>query len=442
MMKKFSYQSSVKYLDDCLIFGIKPGLSRIEAFLKISGIIPKRFDTIHIVGTNGKTSTTIMTAEILQNHGLSCGYHISPHINEYTERLWYMGKNITKTGFAELLNEAYPFVEEVNGFDMDGPMTQFEIIAGMAFMLADREALDVMVLEAGMGGRWDATNVVDSRVVGLTGVSLEHTQVLGKTIKAIAIEKAQVIKKGALVATSTEDKTVIDVLRQQSRNTCSRLFLYGNGFHIVRKEKKHLEGWDVDISGITADYNKIFIPMLGNYQPSNLALSIAVSELYMSLSKRILHEQKIREAVGRINVSGRFQFLRKDPTVIADTSHNPEGVENFIKNLSENFPDKRKIIIFAVLKDKDYLRMLSSVITSVDILILTSSGNERSLNIDSLESEASRLINTGKNVSSRFPGEVLKIDNVLNSLNYALKISESNDIICITGSITNLEGII
>src|SRR5665811_491783 len=189
-MQIFSYSQATKYLDDCLVFGIKPSLVRINKILELQGNTHKKTDFIHVVGTNGKTSTSIIASHIIYKHRIRCGYHISPHINEYTERLWHCGAPITKERFAGLFNDIYPYIGKVNEMDLGGPLTQFEIIAAMAFKLACDECLDVMVLEAGMGGRWDATNAADSVVAGLTGVSLEHTAILGDTIKEIAIEKA------------------------------------------------------------------------------------------------------------------------------------------------------------------------------------------------------------------------------------------------------------
>jgi len=216
MMKKFKYHQVTRFLDECLIFGIKPSLVRIRKILELLNSPQKKVNFIHIVGTNGKTSTTVIVSNILYGHGIKCGYHISPHINEYTERMWICGRQVSRERFAEVFNEIYPYVEEVNKLDMEGPMTQFEIIAAMAFKLAEDEKLQVMVLEAGMGGRWDATNAADSKVVGFTGVSLEHTSILGGTISEIAIEKAQVIKRNSSVATLSTDNKVLSILQDKT----------------------------------------------------------------------------------------------------------------------------------------------------------------------------------------------------------------------------------
>lgn len=275
-MKKFKYPEITKYLDDCLIFGIKPSLIRIQKILALLDYPQKKIDFIHVVGTNGKTSTTTMISYILTGQGISCGYHISPHINEYTERFWVKGKQISKEKFSRAFNEIYPFILEVNRLDMGGPVTQFEILAAMAFKLAEDEKLQVMVLEAGMGGRWDATNAADSKVVGFTGVSLEHTAILGKTISEIALEKVQVIKNHSSVATLSTDARVLQILKDKTEATDSKLFMYDKDFFIKKKERMDLSGWRVDLKGLTDEYSDIQIPVLGNYQPFNLALSVAV----------------------------------------------------------------------------------------------------------------------------------------------------------------------
>jgi len=479
-LKKFNFKQVTKYLDGCLVFGIKPDLARIKKILEITGEPHKKSDFIHVVGTNGKTSTTIMTANILKGHGLRCGYHISPHINCYTERIWVDGSNISGQDFADIFNFLYPYIEKVNSFNLGGPMTQFEVIAAMAFTAAASKKLDVMVLEAGMGGRWDATNAADSRVVGLTGVSLEHTNILGKTIGEIAAEKAEVIKKGAPVATLSRDKKVLEVLQNKAADTGSKLYLYGKDFCIINKIRDCFKGWNTDIKGTADTYRDIVIPLLGNYQPFNLALSVVLSELYLRTIGRKADGNLLKKSLKDLKILGRFQFIKKTPPVIADTSHNPEGIRNFVKNIIECFNDYRKIVVFSVLKDKDYKKMISLILKISDILILTSSNTERSLSPGELEYELKRVLELNRRVDysnrknkkdeyavdidrtrnkiieidknmknnlgyskKELPlKEVYKIDNIINSLNFALNISKSSDIICITGSITNLENIV
>ncbi len=441
-MINFTYPQAVMYLDECLIFGIKPSLIRIKKLLQLLGEPQEQVDFIHVVGTNGKTSTAILTANILYNQGIRCGFHISPHINEYTERLWSCGRYITKKKFAALLTEIFPDIEKVNELDLDGQMTQFEIIAAMAFKLSCNEKLKVMVLEAGMGGRWDATNAADSKVVGLTGVSLEHTEILGKTVKEIATEKVKVIKKGSIVATLSEDRPVLDVLKKQVSHTDSRLFLYGKDFAVFRKKKNYPDGWIVDIKGLNKNYLGLKIPLLGNYQPYNLSLAMVLSELYLSTLKKEIVEGNLRKSLLEVRVPGRFEVLQYNPVVIADTSHNPEGIDNFVKNIEENFVDKKKIIIFSVLKDKDYPAMIRMILQVANIFILTSSNTERSLGIDDLEKESIKIREFLTGSGCSVPETLYKIDSISNSLKYALKIAGSNDIICITGSITNLENVI
>jgi len=435
------YRQVCKYLDDCLIFGIKPSLIRIKKILELLDNPQKKVDFIHIVGTNGKTSTTKMIAAILNHNGIHTGYYISPHINSYTERMWISGQEVSEKKFAEVFNEIYPCVEEVNKMDLEGPVTQFEIISAMAFKLAENEDIEVMALEAGMGGRWDATNVADSRVVGLTGVSLEHTDKLGTTIREIALEKVEVIKKKALTATTSCDKEVLEIITGKVENTGSRLFLFGRDFYIQKEVNLGLNGWMLDIRGIKNVYRNIALPLLGYYQTLNLSLAIALSELYLGIRKKKISEKEIKESISGVQAKGRFEIIRKRPLVIADASHNPEGIENFIKNAVSYFGNRKKIIIFAVLKDKDYGSMVEKIIGISDILILTSSLNSRSLDISRLEKVVKEKIKWLKDGSFR-PDIVYKIDTIENSIKFALKISGRNDIICITGSITNLENIV
>jgi dihydrofolate synthase/folylpolyglutamate synthase len=426
-----------KYLDDCLIFGIKPGLERIEEILQLSGKPHRKVDFIHIVGTNGKTSTAKMVAGILNHHGMSVGYHISPHIKSYTERMWIRGRDISENRFARVFERIYPLIKQVNSMDYNGPVTQFEIISAMAFKLAEEEGLDVMVLEAGMGGRWDATNAAYSKVVGLTGVSLEHTWILGSTIREIAAEKVEVIKKGAMVATTSSNPEVLEIITKRARETGSKLFCSGKDFGIQKKVDMGLKGWKVDIRGINKVYRGLNLHLLGQYQPLNLSLAVVLSELYLESRKRSLLVTKLNQALPEISVRGRFEIIRKEPFVIADAAHNPEGIENFTKDVIRYFGDRRKIIIFSVLKDKDYEKMIDKIITVSDVLILTSSLDRRSLDVGELEKVVRSRVKSPEG-TGQMPVEVHRRNDIKNSMKFALKISGENDIICITGSITNL----
>ena len=427
-----------KYLDDALIFGIKPSLIRIEKILELMGDPHKSSDYIHIVGTNGKTSTAIILANILKKIGFRSGYHISPHIDSYTERIWLDGSDISEDRFTDAFNRMYPYIGEVNDMDLGGPITQFEIISALAFMIARDEKIRVMVLEAGMGGRWDATNIADSRVSGLTGVSLEHTDILGDTIAEIAAEKVEVIKEGASAATLSRDPEVLNILRKKVKSAGASCYLNGSDFKVAAARSRGLSGWVVDIDGIYGRYPGIKLPLPGDYQPSNLLLAVALAELYMEIEGEKIDPGSLKESLSDIYVKGRFEILKEAPFVIADASHNPEGTIRFCHTAERYFGLKRKTIIFAVLADKDYRQMIEQVIQTADRLILTSSGNSRSLPLERLREETASIMGEHHG-RGNIPGEVYAIDTIENSLNYALKISDTNDIICITGSITNLE---
>ncbi len=430
-----------KYLDDALIFGIKPSLVRINKILQLMGDPHKDTDFIHIVGTNGKTSTTVMLAVILKGQGLKSAYHISPHINSYAERIWIDGSDMTEEKFAETFDQVYPYIEEVNNYlDLGGPITQFEIITAMAFMAAASSGTEVMVLEAGMGGRWDATNAADAKVTGITGISPEHTQILGNTISEITAEKVEVIKKGASAATISDDPEVLDIIGKKASSINAGLYLYGRDFSIISRKDKGLSGWKVGIEGIYGKYVGIDIPLIGDYQPLNLSLAVVLAELYMNTIDRRLDEGPINSSLAGIYIKGRLEMIKKDPLVFSDVSHNPEGIDKFSGVMEKYFKTKKKTIIFAVLADKDYGTMIRKVLGVSDRLILTSSHTGRSLSVARLQQVTAEIMEKSSS-DIKMPVEIYIMDNMENSLNYALKISGTNDIICITGSPTNLAGL-
>ena len=429
-----------KYLDDALIFGIKPSLIRINKILELMGDPHKDTDFIHIVGTNGKTSTTVMLAEILKGQGLRSAYHISPHISSYTERIWIDGSDITEEKFADTFSQIYPYIEEVNSLDLGGPITQFEIITAMAFVAAANSGTEVMVLEAGMGGRWDATNAADAKVAGLTSVSLEHTQILGSTIPEIAAEKVEVIKKGARAATISNDPEVLDIIEKKASSMDADLYLYGRDFSISSREPRGLSGWKIGLEAVFGKYSGIETPLIGDYQPLNLSLAIVLAELYMDTINRKLDPGPINSSLAGIYIKGRLEIIREDPLVFSDVSHNPEGMDKFCRVMEKYFRSRKKTIIFAVLADKDYGAMIRKILGVTDRLILTSSHTGRSLSVAKLQQKTMEIMEKSSN-DIKMPAEVYAMDSVENSLNYALKISGTNDIICITGSPTNLAGL-
>lgn len=431
-----NYNEVCKYIDSTLVFGIKPNLLRINKILNLLGSPHEKIGFIHIVGTNGKTSTTKITAAILNGYGFSAGYYVSPHINSYTERISIRGSDIAEDKFTRVFEEIFPSVIKVNEMNLDGEMTQFEILTAMMFYVAFNEKLDAMVLEAGMGGRWDATNAAYAKVAGLTGVSLEHTLILGSTITAIAKEKAEIIKSSCRVATASTDSKVLKVLEGKVKDTKSELYIIEKDFAVAELKNESIEGFVADIRGIFGSYENIRFPLPGNYQQENLCLAIALCELFAG---KKLSTEKINESLSHTNITGRFQLMRREPAFIADASHNPEGIKNLAINLQKYFKDRRKIIIFSVLKDKDYKEMIKCILPLSDLIILTSSCTGRSLSADELEEEVLKEAEKLRDENVKGPQLIFKIDNIENSIKYSLNIALKNDIICITGSITNLE---
>lgn len=432
------YSQVCKYLDDTLVFGIKPGLERIKKLLYILEDPQENIDFIHIVGTNGKTSTSKITAAILNCASFTAGYYISPHINSYRERISIKGADISEDDFTAAFNDIYPSVLEINKMDINGDMTQFEILTAMMFTAAYKSGLDVMVMEAGMGGRWDATNAADAKVSGLTGVSLEHTEILGGSIREIALEKVEVIKKNTMAATASTDDEVLEIIRRKADKEDSILYEYGKDFYIEKIIEENIGIINADYKGIYNTYKSIKALLAGGYQKYNISLAIALSELF-SFSKGVLPDNlTINEALKNTNITGRFDIKRKEPYFIADASHNPEGIKSLVKTIKSYFNSKRKIIIFSVLKDKDFKEMASDVLSIADIIILSSSGSERSLEVDKLGECINEILKTTDKKSTK-EIQIIKIAAISDAIKYSLKVASKDDIICLTGSITNLE---
>jgi len=238
------------------------------------------------------------------------------------------------------------------------------------------------------------------------------------------------------VATSSTDEEVLKILEEKTIKTGSELYKIGNDFYIKSVKNDSIKGFTADIKGIYEIYENIIFPIPGDYQKTNLVLAIALSELF---SGSRLNAKKINHGLDCTNISGRFQVVKTSPVFISDASHNPEGLKNLTLNLIKYFKKNKKIIIFSVLKDKEYVEMIRTIVPVADIMILTSSYSHRSLDLNLLEEAVLKESQKLSIEGNKSPEFIYKIDNIENSIKFSLDIALKNDIICLTGSITNLE---
>lgn len=407
------------YLEKLDRLGIKLGLARIRKLLKALGNPEKRLKTIHIVGTNGKSSTARMLSAILGAQGLKAGAYMSPHLVSFCERYVINGKEIPESRFAKLILEVRDRAEEVNKrAKSSGPLTQFEILTAAAFLYFRQQKVDVAVIEAGLGGRYDATNVIDSRVQVLTNVELEHTDLLGKTVAAIVREKAAVIpEKGNVVLGHLSDEAMKEAMKICQRNK-ARVSVFDEDFSLLKGRGEKFDVWTPK-----GQYPDLSLTLLGQYQRTNCAVAIQAAELFL---RKALDEKKLRRALPRITIPARLEVILEKPLVILDGAHNPSGIEELLASLQELVEGKRVIGVVSILADKDATSMLKQILDFCDILFITENSNPRCAPAQ----ELARLPVVEESSVQTFVARENQ-----SALESAFKLASISDVILVTGSL-------
>jgi dihydrofolate synthase/folylpolyglutamate synthase len=430
---KFTFERAVNFIDGLDKFGINPSLDNIKKLCNVLKDPQDNFPSIHVVGTNGKTSTARFIARILCSLTGSFGTYISPHIQSYTERFLICEEEIAKGRFAQIAAVIDEARRRLSGTDPSAQITQFEFLTAMAFKYFEQERVDGAVLEAGMGGRWDATNAKDSRVVVFMPVSLEHCNILGNTVEEIAGEKAGVISNGSDVVLMSTDPGVRNVVQKRCRETSSRLFVFNNDFNL---EKKQLCGGSYSIKFRSPLFGEILFKGKDNpgFQMENLLAATVASTLFLR-SLPANFNNVISRVAGQLKIAGRFEIVSRSPLVILDGGHNPQAVCTLVNELNNIKVDGEKFVIFAAFDDKDVASMLVHLARHTDHFIFTSSGNRRSFEPRELERIYKSLLANdmiGQKV------DCLIFDDIAVSLQEVLELAGPADAVIITGSISNI----
>jgi dihydrofolate synthase / folylpolyglutamate synthase len=361
-------EEAERYILSRELFGMRFGLDRMRRLMTAMGNPQLRFQSIHVVGTNGKSSTVRMTAAILRRHGLRTGAYLSPHLVSFAERIRIEDEDLEPAEFAGAIQRAAHAAELVDrSLGPDDRVTQFELLTAAAYSELARQGVEVAVIEAGLGGRYDATNVIPSKVQVLTSVGLEHTRWLGPTITAIATEKLDVVQPGATLVLGYglhPDAVAVAERVAGDRHPPAR---------IVRA------GADPGVQ-LTA---------LGPYQRRNFALARTAAQAYLGE----LDPKAVATAAAETLVPGRLQVVDEEPITLLDGAHNPEGMAALAEALREPFATERErvIAVVSILDDKDAASMLATLIPLCDGLVLTASQNPRALPPPTLQSLAGQL---------------------------------------------------
>jgi dihydrofolate synthase / folylpolyglutamate synthase len=330
---------------------VAPSLGRIRALTELLGDPQRTYPVIHLTGTNGKGSTAAMIESLLRADGLRTGRFTSPHVMSVTERITINGEPITDERFDELWLEIEPYVALVDQREIDGvPMTFFEIITAMAYAAFADAPVDVAVVEVGLGGAWDATNVADADVAVVTPIDLDHTHLLGHTIAEITREKAGIIKPGAHAILAGQSIEAAEILLARCAEVGALPQREGVDFGVIDR-KLAVSGQLIRLSGADGPVDDIFLPLYGAHQAANAGQALAAVEAFLGL--KALNPDVIREGFAQVHFPGRLELVRRSPAVVLDAAHNPHGARAAAAAITEAFAFAPLIGVIAVMGDKD-----------------------------------------------------------------------------------------
>lgn len=404
------YSDALAYLYNLEKFGIVFGLENIRWILDCIGNPQGVLKTIHVGGTNGKGSVSAMLSHIARAAGYRVGKYTSPHLVSFTERITVNEEEITEAEVVGLTSHIRYHVENA---DPAKTFTFFDFTTALAFEHFRRKHVDMALIEVGLGGRLDSTNVLNPLISIITNVALDHIEYLGDDILDIAKEKAGIIKRGIPVVTGAK-KGPLRIIEEAGKASGSPVYVMGKDFSYEKKGTQNMS-----YTGLTKRFDDMYVNLRGDHQLENAAISVCAGELLSTYGYKI-DEKDIRSGLSQVIWPGRLEVVREHPTIILDGAHNVEGVRALADFLESQLSGRRKVLIFGVMKDKEYEKMLSELNHSVDKTIFTTVSSERALVPEVLK---------------KYVPQAIVAHDISSALNMAKSMTGEKDVIVVTGSL-------
>ncbi|MET9698563.1 folylpolyglutamate synthase/dihydrofolate synthase family protein [Streptomyces sp. NPDC006529] len=364
---------------------LEPSVTRIEALMDVLGAPQRAYPSIHITGTNGKTSTARMIESLLVAFELRTGRYTSPHVQSITERISLDGLPISHERFVETYHDIKPYVEMVDAAE-EYRLSFFEVLTGMAYAAFADAPVDAAVIEVGMGGSWDATNVIDGTVAVITPISLDHTDRLGSTTGEIAQEKGGVIKQGAAVILAQQPVDAAQVLLKRAVEVDATVAREGMEFGVVSREVA-VGGQRLTLRGLGGEYDDLFLPLYGAHMAHNASVALAAVEAFFGVGgehARPLDVDTVRKAFASVSSPGRMEVVRRSPTVVLDAAHNPAGARATAEAVTESFGFSRLIGVVAASEGKDVRGVFEAFEPIFAEVVVTENTSHRAMGADEL----------------------------------------------------------
>ena len=407
---------------------IAPSLDRIAALCDALGSPQLSYPTIHIAGTNGKTTTSRMIDALLRELGYRTGRFTSPHLESFLERISINGLPIPPEGMIATYNDVALYFDLVDS-RQPHPVSFFEAMTALAFVAFAEFPVDVAVIEAGMGGEWDATNVVQSQVSVITPIGLDHQEYLGNTLEEIALTKSGIIKPESHVVLAAQPPEVATILTARVVERAAIPYREGLEFSVAKRDLA-VGGQLVSVNGVFGLYEDIFIPLYGAHQSTNAAVALAAVEAFAGVK---LDDEIVRKAFANVDSPGRLEVIYRDPTLIVDAAHNPHGAHALAQTLANEFDFESIFGVVAILGDKDALGVLKELEPVIDRLVVTQSTSDRALPVDALFDLALTVF--GAERTFKEPDLRTAITYAMEQCTLINQVSEGISAVVVTGSV-------
>ncbi|MFI6069386.1 bifunctional folylpolyglutamate synthase/dihydrofolate synthase [Micromonospora sp. NPDC051227] len=365
-------------------------LDRIESLLDLLGSPQRAYPAIHLTGTNGKTSTARMIDSLLRAHGLHTGRYTSPHLETVRERISLDGEPVSEERFASVYREIKPLAELVDARS-DEPLTYFDMTTALAFATFADAPVDIAVVEVGLGGAEDATNVLQAGVCVITPIGLDHTEWLGDTLQDIALAKSGIIHPGATVISAAQEEEAAGPLLERCAEVGATIAREGGEFGVLGRAVA-VGGQVLTLQGLGGVYDDVFIPLHGAHQAQNAAVALAAVEAFLGAgARRQLDIEAVREGFASTTSPGRLERVRNAPTILLDGAHNPHGMKATVTALQEEFAFSKLVAVIGVLADKDAEALLELLEPVVDQVVVTRNSSPRAMPTEELAALAAEI---------------------------------------------------
>ena len=416
------YKESLKYIEETHKFGIRLGLDNMSKLLELLGNPQDKLNVIHVAGTNGKGSTCSFISSILKECGYKVGLYTSPYLETFTERIRINGENIPEEDVARIVTLIREKIEQMVSEGYSYP-TEFEIVTTMAFYYYCEQEVDFVALEVGLGGRYDATNIIKkSDVSVITSISLDHVGILGNTVAKIAYEKGGIIKENGVAVVYDQSDEAKDVIKDICKEKNAKYIEVK--FNDINVKQSDINSQVYDCSIMGQRYEDLEIQLIGDHQINNSMLALSAIEVLKELKNLNLNEEDIRKGLLNTRWPGRIEKIMDKPTFIIDGAHNEDGARSLAKAIEKNFNGKKATLLIGMLEDKDIDGVLEILMPYFNKVITTTPDNDRAINCETLKEKISKYVD-----------DVVAISNIEDAVNYTLKNAKEDDVIISAGSL-------